>query len=155
MSMDSNVEAVSKTSFLLTEGRLEELPELAVPAASGSVVVFWGRVRNHNEGRAVTGLEYSSYAELAEKEGRRIVAEAKIRFGLDTARAAHRVGTLSIGDAAVVVEVASGHRGEGFDACRWIIDEIKSRVPIWKREFYVGGGNEWVMCHHSNTTTVR
>ena len=58
-----------------------------------------------------------------------------------------------MGEAAVVIEVASGHRGEGFEACHWIIDEIKSRVPIWKREHYVEGGSEWVMCHHEPTTT--
>jgi len=138
--------------FLLTEDRLEDLPGLMVPAASGAVVVFWGRVRDHNEGRAVTGLEYSAYPELAVKEGQRIVAEAVTRFGLDAVRAAHRVGNLAIGDAAVVVEVASGHRGEGFDACRWIIDEIKDRVPIWKCEHYLEGDRAWVMCHHEPTT---
>ncbi len=118
------------------------------------MVSFCGRVRNVNEGRAVAGLEYSSYEALALKEGRRIVADAVERFGLDTARAVHRVGFLAIGDAAVVVEVASGHRGEGFDACRWIIDEIKARVPVWKCEHYVEGEREWVMCHHNSTTTA-
>ena len=139
--------------FLLTELRLEDLPGLEVPSASGSVVAFWGRVRDHNEGRAVTGLEYSAYDELAIKEGSRIVAEAATRYGLDAARAAHRVGVLAVGDAAVVIEVASGHRGEGFDACRWIIDEIKKRVPVWKCEHYVEGDREWVTCHHEPSTT--
>jgi len=140
--------------FLITEDRLEGLPGLVVPSASGAVVSFLGRVRDHNDGRAVTGLEYSAYPELAVKEGGRILAEALTRFGLDAARAAHRVGDLGIGDAAVVVEVASGHRGEGFDACRWIIDEIKSRVPIWKCEHYAEGDRAWVMCHHEPTTTA-
>lgn len=138
--------------FKLTQGPIEDLPPLEVPRASGSVVAFWGRVRDQNEGRAVTGLEYSAYPELAVKEGKRIVEEAISRFGLDAARAVHRLGNLSIGDAAVVVEVASGHRGEGFDACRWIIDEIKARVPIWKCEHYAEGDREWVMCHHNPTT---
>jgi molybdopterin synthase catalytic subunit len=138
--------------FFLTEGRLEDLPALVVPARAGAVVTFWGRVRDHNDGRAVTGLEYSAYEALARKEGRRIVAEALGRFGLEAVRAAHRVGDLRIGDAAVVVEVATGHRGEGFEACRWIIDEIKARVPIWKCEHYVEGDHEWVMCHHPSTT---
>jgi molybdopterin synthase catalytic subunit len=141
-------------SFILTGARLEDVRGLAIPAASGSVVAFWGRVRDHNEGRAVTGLEYSAYEELAVKEGNRIVAEALTRFGLEIARAAHRVGVLAVGDAAVVVEVASGHRGEGFEACRWIIDAIKSRVPIWKLEHYVEGDREWVMCHHEPSTTA-
>jgi molybdopterin synthase catalytic subunit len=130
--------------FQLSQTRLEELPPLAVGPESGALVVFWGRVRDHNDGRRVTGLEYSSYEELAVKEGRRIVAEAVQRFGLDAVRAVHRLGTLAVGDAAVVVEVAAGHRGEGFDACRWIIDEIKARVPIWKKEHYVEGDHEWV-----------
>lgn len=140
--------------FLLVDSRIEDLPAFTTPAASGSVVAFWGRVRDHNDGRAVTGLEYTAYPELATKEGRRIVAEAVARFGLDEARAVHRLGDLAVGDAAVVVEVASGHRGEGFEACRWIIDEIKHRVPIWKCEHYVEGDREWVMCHHGPTTTA-
>ena len=141
-------------SFTLVDTPLETLPGLQVPAASGSVVAFWGRVRDHNEGRSVTGLEYSAYPELAVKEGRRIVEAAAAQFGLDAVRAVHRIGDLKIGDAAVVVEVASGHRGEGFEACRWIIDQIKDRVPIWKCEHYVEGDREWVMCHHEPTTTA-
>lgn len=139
--------------FSLSEQRLEDLPGLAPPPEAGAVVAFWGRVRNRNEGRQVTGLEYSAYEALALKEGRRILAEAVPRFGLEAVRAVHRLGSLGIGDAAVVVEVASGHRGEAFDACRWIIDEIKHRVPIWKCEHYVEGDREWVMCHHGPTTT--
>jgi len=138
--------------FTLSEQPLEDLPPLEVPRASGAVVAFWGRVRDHNEGRAVTGLEYSSYPELAVKEGNRIVAEAVTRFGLDAVRAVHRVGTLALGEAAIVVEVAAGHRGEGFEACRWIVDVIKHRVPIWKLEHYVEGDRSWVMCHHGTTT---
>ncbi len=141
------------SGFFLSEDRLEDLPSLNVPESSGAVVAFWGRVRDHNDGRAVTGLEYSAYDELALKEGLRIVAEAVTRFGLAAARAVHRVGTLTIGDAAVVVEVASGHRGEAFDACRWINDEIKTRVPIWKKEHYVEGDHEWVK-HHPTITTA-
>ena len=136
--------------FFLTSQPLEELSGLSAGAASGAVVTFWGRVRDHNDGRGVTGLEYSAYEELAVKEGRRIVAEAVARFGVDAARAVHRVGRLAVGDAAVVVEVAAGHRGEGFDACRWIIDEIKARVPIWKQEDYVEGDRAWVT--PANTT---
>ena len=93
----------------------------------------------------MNGLEYSAYSELAVKEGRKIVEEGMVRFGLDAVRAAHRIGTLSVGDASVVIEVATGHRGEGFEACRWIIDEIKARLPIWKLEHYVEGKKEWVL----------
>jgi molybdopterin synthase catalytic subunit len=138
--------------FDLSETPLEVLPPLEVPRVSGAVTAFWGRVRDHNEGRSVTGLEYSAYPELAVKEGRRIVAEAAVRFGLDAVRAVHRVGVLTIGEAALVVEVTSGHRGEAFEGCRWIVDEIKHRVPIWKLEHYAEGDREWVMCHHGTTT---
>ncbi len=139
-----------KTEFAISAVRLENLPGLAVGYESGAVVTFWGRVRDRNEGRNVTGLEYSAYEELAVKEGRRIVEEAAAKFGLDGVRAVHRVGSLNLGDAAVVVEVAAGHRGEAFEACRWIIDEIKSRVPIWKEEHYAEGDHSWVT---PNSTT--
>jgi molybdopterin synthase catalytic subunit len=137
----------------MTVDRLEDIPPLEIPASCGAVVSFWGRVRNRNENREVAALEYTSYEELALKEGRRIMAEAVDLFALEAARAVHRIGSLALGDAAVVVEVATGHRAEGFEACRWIIDEIKSRVPIWKREHYVEGGKEWVPCRHAPTTT--
>jgi molybdopterin synthase catalytic subunit len=84
----------------------------------------------------VHSLDYSAYPELAVKEGQRILDEALKRWPLDAVRAAHRVGSLALGEAAVLVEVASGHRGEGFEACRWIIDEIKARVPLWKNEHF-------------------
>jgi len=133
-----------RTEFSLSNERLEDRPGLSAGPESGAVVAFWGRVRDRNDGRRVIALEYSAYEELAVKEGTRIVAEAVARFGIDAARAVHRVGTLAVGDAAVVVEVAAGHRGEGFDACRWILDEIKARVPIWKDERYAEGDHAWV-----------
>ena len=107
--------------------------------AAGAVVVFEGRVRNRNECRPVSSLEYSAYEALAEKEGNRILDEAMSRFPILEAHAVHRIGHLKLGDLAVWVGVASGHRGEAFDACRWIIDEIKARVPVWKKEHYADG----------------
>lgn len=115
-------------------------------AGAGALVVFEGRVRDHNEGRAVLRLEYEAYEELARREGGRILAEATARFSLLGARAVHRSGTLELGEAAVWVGVLAGHRGEAFMACRWIIDEIKQRLPIWKREHYADGGRAWVRC---------
>jgi molybdopterin synthase catalytic subunit len=103
-------------------------------------------VRNHNEGQAVASLEYEAYAELAETEGNRIMAEAGERFDLLAAQAVHRVGHLQIGEMAVWVGVASAHRGPAFDACRFIIDELKTRVPIWKKEHYVAGASAWINC---------
>ncbi len=119
--------------------------ELADPAAGG-YAAFEGWVRNHNEGLAVTRLEYEAFEALANKEGERIVAEAIRRFGVISAACVHRVGSLAIGDIAVWVGVSSRHRAEAFAACRFIIDEVKHRVPIWKKEHYVNGDSGWVNC---------
>jgi molybdopterin synthase catalytic subunit len=111
---------------------------------AGAVVCFEGRVRNHNEGRAVDGLSYQAYIELAEAEGRRIVEEARNRFGIERVACVHRVGDLALGDVAVWAGVSAGHRAAAFEACRYVIDQVKARVPIWKREHYVEGASEWL-----------
>ena len=113
---------------------------------AGACVCFEGWVRNHNDGEAVTALEYESHAPTAVKEGREILAEAVERFEIVTARCVHRVGRLDIGDCAVWVGVSAEHRGAAFDACRYIIDETKQRVPIWKKEHYTSGVSGWVNC---------
>jgi molybdopterin synthase catalytic subunit len=113
---------------------------------AGGYVSFEGWVRDHNEGREVSRLEYEAFPELAVKEGERIIAEALRRFPLRHALCIHRVGTLSLSDMAVWVGVSSTHRGEAFDACRFIIDEVKHRVPIWKKEHYRSGDSGWVNC---------
>ncbi len=112
--------------------------------ASGACVSFEGRVRDHNEGRGVRRLDYEAYAALAEAEGSAVVSEALARFEIRTAIAVHRVGELVIGDLAVWVGVAAGHRDAAFAACRWIIDEIKRRVPVWKNEHYADGESGWL-----------
>jgi molybdopterin synthase catalytic subunit len=114
--------------------------------AAGGYASFEGWVRNHNEGHAVTRLEYEAFEALANKEGERIVTEAIQRFGVIKAACVHRVGSLAIGDLAVWVGVSSRHRAEAFAACRYIIDEVKHRVPIWKKEHYVNGDSGWVNC---------
>ncbi len=114
--------------------------------AAGGYASFEGWVRNHNEGLAVTRLEYEAFEALANKEGERIIAEAIVRFGVLSAVCVHRLGSLAVGDLAVWVGVSSRHRGEAFDACRYIIDEVKHRVPIWKKEHYVNGDSGWVNC---------
>jgi molybdopterin synthase catalytic subunit len=110
----------------------------------GAVVTFEGRVRDHNEGRAVRGLAYEAYAELAEAEGVRIIEEARSRFEIARVLCVHRVGELALGELAVWVGVSAAHRDAAFAACRYVIDEVKSRVPIWKHERYVGGETEWL-----------
>jgi molybdopterin synthase catalytic subunit len=112
----------------------------------GAYVVFEGWVRNHNEGRAVLRLAYEVYEPLAVKEGEAIMQEAMQRFDISRAAAIHRHGELALSEPAVVVGVSSAHRGAAFDACRYIIDEVKHRLPIWKKEYYADGGTEWVNC---------
>jgi len=119
-----------------------------IDSGAGGYVSFEGWVRDHNEGREVTRLEYEAFEELAVKEGGRIVAEALRRFPLKHALCIHRVGSLDLRDMAVWVGVSSTHRGEAFDACRFIIDEVKHRVPIWKKEHYRSGDSGWVNCEH-------
>ena len=118
-------------------------------AHAGACVTFEGWVRDHNDGRSVTRLDYQAYAPLAQSEGARILADAKHKFAILDARCVHRVGALAIGDLAVWVGVSAAHRGAAFDACRWVIDEVKLRVPIWKNEHYADGESGWL--HPDNT----
>ncbi|MFZ9708613.1 MAG: ThiF family adenylyltransferase [Steroidobacteraceae bacterium] len=124
--------------------------ELADPSCGG-YAAFEGWVRNHNEGQAVTRLEYEAFESLAVREGERIVEEARARFGVEHALCVHRVGDLALGELAVWVGVSARHRDEAFRACRYIIDEVKHRVPIWKKEHYVGGDSGWVNCERCAT----
>jgi adenylyltransferase/sulfurtransferase len=114
--------------------------------ACGGFAAFEGWVRDHNEGQRVTRLEYEAFVELAEKEGARIVQAAVGKFGVRRAACVHRIGSLAIGDVAVWVGVSAAHRDEAFRACRFIIDEVKHRLPIWKKEHYVDGNSGWVNC---------
>jgi molybdopterin synthase catalytic subunit len=113
-------------------------------SGAGAVVCFEGRVRDRNDGRAVNGLSYQAYAELAESEGRRIVEEARTRFEVERIVCVHRTGDLALGEVAVWAGVSAGHRAAAFDACRYVIDQVKARVPIWKREHYAEGMSEWL-----------
>jgi len=119
--------------------------ELADPACGG-YAAFEGWVRNSNEGQSVSGLTYEAFEALAVREGERIVAEALRRFGAARAACVHRVGELAIGELAVWVGVSAPHRDEAFRACRYIIDEVKHRLPIWKKEHYLNGDSGWVNC---------
>lgn len=118
---------------------------------AGAVVCFEGRVRNFNDGRAVNGLSYQAYIELAEAEGRRIIEEARSRFEVERISCVHRVGDLALGDVAVWAGVSAAHRAAAFDACRYVIDQVKARVPIWKREHYADGESGWL---HPDGTPV-
>jgi sulfur-carrier protein adenylyltransferase/sulfurtransferase len=122
-----------------------ETKRLQLPAAGG-FASFEGWVRNLNEGRAVNSLTYEAFEQLAVLEGEKIVQEAITRFGVLAAQCVHRVGVCPLGDMAVWVGVSAVHRAEAFAACRYIIDEVKHRVPIWKKEFYTDGDSGWVNC---------
>jgi molybdopterin synthase catalytic subunit len=132
--------------FRLADGEIDGSTEKRRldDTGAGACVIFEGWVRDHNDGRSVEQLDYQAYAPLAVSEGERILDEALRRFELHAAIAVHRTGSLAIGDMAVWVGVSSGHRGAAFEACRWIIDEIKRRVPIWKNEHYADGESGWL-----------
>lgn len=131
----------------------EALRQQLKDPAAGGVCVFEGWVRNLNEGRAVDRLEYEAYEPLAIKEGEKVLSEARERFPHLQAACVHRTGLLELGDCAVWVGVASAHRDEAFKACRFIIDEIKIRLPIWKKEHYTDGDSGWVNCERCANVT--
>ncbi len=106
---------------------------------AGAIATFIGTARNYNEGRNVTLLEYEAYPEMAEQELRRLGQEAMGQWDLCRMAIVHRVGPVHIGEASVVIAVSSGHRQDAFAACRFAIEEIKKRVPIWKKEVFEGG----------------
>ncbi len=130
----------------------EEIPRLEDVAISlgsssrdvGAIALFVGRVREHSGDFQVREMLYESYGEMAVREMEDIVSEAEERWGLMAAEAHHRVGILRPGDEVMIVGVASEHRGEAFDALRWIVDRIKERVPIWKKEISPSGEGRWV-----------
>ncbi|MCI1710189.1 MAG: molybdenum cofactor biosynthesis protein MoaE [Chiayiivirga sp.] len=112
--------------------------------AAGGFCSFEGWVRDEHRGRAVRRLDYQAYEVLAGREAERILDEARERFAIIDARCEHRVGTLEPGDVAVWIGVSAAHRDAAFAACRYLIDEIKQRVPIWKREHYAEGDSGWI-----------
>jgi len=143
-------------TFSFTREKIDEaaLRKQLFDPTAGGYTSFEGWVRNHNEGLAVRHLEYEAFEPLAIKEGERIVAEAITRFGIEHAACVHRIGDLAIGDMAVWVGVSARHRAEAFAACRYIIDEVKHRVPIWKKEHYENGDSGWVNCERCAAPSV-
>ncbi|NUS38472.1 MAG: molybdenum cofactor biosynthesis protein MoaE [Lysobacter sp.] len=113
-------------------------------ARVGAYASFEGWVRDHNAGRAVLGLRYEAYARLAETEGARILDEGRARFDVLDVACAHRVGDLALGELAVWVGATAAHRDAAFAACRYVIDEVKARVAIWKHERYADGDAGWL-----------
>ena len=114
---------------------------------AGAFNCFEGWVRDHNEGKKVLALEYQAYEALCQKEAQKILQEVSEQFGVIAANCYHRQGKLSIGEMAVWVGVTAKHRDDSFKACRYIIDQIKTRLPIWKKEYYENGEIAWVQFH--------
>ena len=110
----------------------------------GASTLFVGTVRDTHAGRHVTGMDYHAYESMALHELTAIVAEAEARYPGAQVICEHRTGALTLGDASVVIAAAHAHRAPAFDACRFVIETLKQRVPIWKREHYVDGTRSWV-----------
>jgi molybdopterin synthase catalytic subunit len=118
---------------------LDELVRFVTDPEAGAVASFIGTTRNNNEGRKVIALDYEGYAEMAEKELRRIGEDAKTKWPICRMAITHRLGPVQIGEASVIIAVSSAHRDAAFAACRFAIEEIKKSVPIWKKEVFEGG----------------
>lgn len=134
-------------SFRVTAGPIDvpALMELVSRERCGAVVTFLGVVRAlSDDERAVRGLSYEAHDAMAVAEFERIAGEARERFGPCECAVAHRTGDLRIGEVAVAVAVAAAHRAQAFDACEYVIDQLKARAPIWKKEHYANGGDEWI-----------
>jgi len=110
----------------------------------GAAILFLGVVRDHADGRPVQGMRYDAYREMAEEVLREIALEAASRLGTDRLAVVHRTGDLAVGEVSVAIAVSSPHRAESFDASRYVIEEIKKRLPVWKKEHYADGEAEWV-----------
>jgi len=113
--------------------------------ADGAAILFLGVVRDHADGRAVRGMRYEAYEDMAREVLAAIASEATRLLGTDRIAVVHRVGELSIGEVSVAIAVSSPHRAEAFEASRYVIEEIKKRLPVWKKERYAEGGEGWVV----------
>lgn len=120
----------------------EAIASVASPRA-GAINVFLGVVRDNNLGRSVEYLDYEAYPTMAEKVMREIAEESVVRFGFEDVAVLHRTGRLEIGETSLLIAVSSGHRAESFEGGHWLVNEIKKRVPVWKKEVWAGG-ESWV-----------
>ncbi len=120
----------------------------------GGIDVFVGTTRDHSKGRKVVKLEYEAYVPMATKCLDDIEREARGRWNLGATKIVHRIGTVPVGEASVVIAVAAAHRDEAFQACRYLIDRLKEVVPIWKREFFADGTVEWSQQTHEQAGTA-
>ena len=131
------------------------LREKLEDASAGGCVTFEGWVRNENQGREVRQLEYEGYEAVAVKEGQNVLDEALEKYDVRHAECVHRVGQLQVGDVAVWIGVSAGHRTAAFDACRYIIEQVKHRLPIWKKETYADGDSGWLNIDETSKVGAR
>lgn len=136
--------------FKLTESTINPtaLRVEMLDLSAGAYCSYEGWVRDHNEGKVVTALHYSGYSQLAPAIAKTILSEATVKFNLLDASVVHRLGSLTTGDIAVWVGATAHHRGDTFLACRYIIDNVKHRLPIWKKEVYADGTLAWIESNH-------
>lgn len=130
----------------ITSERIDPQSVLALVGApaDGAAILFVGTVREQNDGRAVSGMRYDAFVEMAGPVLRDIAAEAAEQAGSDRVAVVHRTGELGIGDVSVAIAVSSPHREQAFEAARYVIEQIKQRLPVWKHEHYVDGEAQWV-----------
>lgn len=133
------------TDILDSVALRENLPD---HSCCGALVQFEGIVRDQNEGKKVIEIEYECFDKMAKKELGQIIGEAKGKWPIHEVFIAHRVGKVTVGETSLVLFVMSSHRREAFEASQYIIDELKKRVPIWKKESYEDGKTDWIACHH-------
>lgn len=122
----------------------ETVLPLVASEQHGAALVFLGIVRDHNEGRAVNGVHYEAYHDMAERTLREIAAEAVARVQPARIAVVHRIGELAVGDVSLAIAVSTPHRAEAFDACRYAIEELKQRLTVWKQERYAAGDARWL-----------
>jgi MoaE-MoaD fusion protein len=135
----SNVDGAESIALTREPIDADKLIAAAKQGVDGAVVVFDGIVRNHTHARQTLYLDYEAYEEMALKQMDALAVEARTRFGVRQVTMMHRLGRLQVGETSVLIVVASAHRAQAFDACRWLIDTLKKTVPIWKKEVFVDG----------------
>ncbi|MDP7034347.1 MAG: molybdenum cofactor biosynthesis protein MoaE [Planctomycetota bacterium] len=122
---------------------VQDLEKSVSSDSAGALITFCGNTRNHHEGRQVIALEYETYEEMALAKMKLLLDRVHELFPIENASICHRIGRVPIGETSVAIVVSSAHRGAAFDTCRYLIDQLKEEVPIWKKEFYEGG-ESWV-----------
>jgi molybdopterin synthase catalytic subunit len=137
--------STEESQVLITNEAIDtETWRAAADEASGAAVTFSGVVRDQNQGRRVTAIRYECYHEMAQREAERIADEIRAEFDVDAVRIAHRVGELLVGDVAMFVVVTAAHRSAAFTATQALVDRVKERVPIWKKERYAHAPEQWL-----------